>query len=73
MLRFFVMLGSAVLAVGGGTVLIESALLGASAATDLAYLQAIYRALLAIGLLMIALFGGLVVIILPERTPQIGL
>jgi len=73
MLRFFVMLGSAVLAVGGATVLIESALLSASGATDLVYLQAIYRALAAIGLLMIALFGGLVVIILPERKPEIEL
>jgi hypothetical protein len=73
MLRFFVLLGSAVIAVGGGTMLIESALLGASAATDVAYLQAIYRALLAIGLLMIALFGGLVVIILPERSSEVGL
>jgi hypothetical protein len=73
MLRFFVMLGSAVLAVGGGTVLMESALLGAHAATDLVYLQAIYRALLAIGLLMIALIGGLVVIIIPERPPEVGL
>lgn len=73
MLRLIVMLGAAVLATGAGTVLVESALLGANATTELAYLQAIHRALLAIGLLMLALFGGLVVIILPDKPRELTL
>lgn len=73
MLRFLVMFGSAVLAIGAGTLVIESGLLGASATTDLAYLQAIHRALLAIGIVLLALFGGLVVLILPDKQREITL
>jgi hypothetical protein len=73
MLRFFVMLGSAVLAVGAGTLVIESGLLGASATTELGFLQAIHRALLAIGILLLALFGALMVIALPDQPRELNL
>ena len=69
MLRFIIVLGSAVLAVGAATLLIDAAVLPNSVTNpDTAiYVQAIHRALLGIGLLLIAIFGVLVVMLFPEK------
>lgn len=68
MLRFITLLGGAILAAIGVTFLLESGTsLNATFPTDLAYLRAIHEALMGIGLLLIAIFSALVVIILPDK------
>ncbi len=70
MLRLVIILGAAVLAVGGSTLFIEAAILPANSAMSsdlIVYMQAIHQAILGIGLMLLAIFGVLIVILLPER------
>ena len=58
------------LAVAAATLLIDAALLPNSVTSPsdaIIFVQAIHRAVLAIGLLLIAIFGVLIVFLIPER------
>lgn len=70
MLRFIIVLGAAVIATGAATLLVDAALLVSNSMPQpdpVIYAQAIFRALFAIGLLLLAIFGVLVVILIPEK------
>ena len=69
MWRVIIVIGCTVMAVGGTTLLIDAAMLPNSvpSADTATYVQATYRAVLAIGILLLAIFGVLVVLLFLEK------